>query len=496
MSYTPVSFGNFGGGLNLRDKEDAVSETEAIDDLNVVFTDRGSVKQRDGYTALTGSGLTNAVESIEPFYTTSGTKQVLCGCGTRLEAVNTSGTVVASATGLTSGGIWDFARFGSPGNEVAYAANANDTIRKWSGSAWSAPASMPKAGSIAVLAVDQGNRLVAGRFAVTNGGPDGSASSSNPSRVYLSDPGDPETWGTNNYIDFTPGDGENIMAVYAWRELLFVFKETKFFVIFGTTTDSTGQPIFNYRTVDTGVGLASTRAITGAADAVYFMSRRGVYRTSGNAPELVSGPIDPIWLGGASSYYTGGVIAHANITNCAMGTVNQRVYLGFPTSSANNRTLVYDTNYDWWTLWDTPAACINSFRVGDAEELVFGDASGSKKIMRHSSSYTNDNGSAITSRWRSGWFDYQISVEKTIRESKAWGKGTVGCSIAADFDTSVGTSDTLTFTTSLTEVLKPRAIRGTVFSTSFANSTLDNAWAVYRLAHHLREQRVPQVSVT
>ena len=47
--YNPFQFTDLSGGLNLRDKSDAVGEKEAVDLLNVTFTERGAVRQRDGY---------------------------------------------------------------------------------------------------------------------------------------------------------------------------------------------------------------------------------------------------------------------------------------------------------------------------------------------------------------------------------------------------------------------------------------------------------------
>jgi hypothetical protein len=40
--YKQVTFKDFSGGLNLRDKSDAVGEKEAIDLLNVTYTERGA----------------------------------------------------------------------------------------------------------------------------------------------------------------------------------------------------------------------------------------------------------------------------------------------------------------------------------------------------------------------------------------------------------------------------------------------------------------------
>ena len=242
-----VQFDRFDGGLNLRDKSDVVENNEAIDLLNVTFTERGAIKQRDGYVDLTGSDLTNRVDSLGTFATTSGTRHIIAGCGTRLEAINTSGSVVASKTGL-AGGPYTFARFAAPTTELTYAGNGTDTIQKWDGSNWTSGAAtatvngtaaqaMPKAASICITS--NTNRLVATGYGTgTTSGPAGTTS--NPSRVHFSNIGAPETWETDgnsgrgaNYVDLTPGDGEQIMAAVTWRDLVFVFKESKFFVFYG-----------------------------------------------------------------------------------------------------------------------------------------------------------------------------------------------------------------------------------------------------------------------
>jgi hypothetical protein len=523
---TSYPFQGFGKGLNLRDKPDAIDPAEAIDCLNVVFSDRGAIEQRPGYDNLTAA-LTNRVASLEPFYQSSGTKQLLAGCGTRLEALSSAGAVVASATGLTNA-VWDFVRFGKPNAEVAYAGNGSDGLRKWNGTEWTAPTAtvngeagkaMPKAGALAVWPAG-GNRLVATGFSTTTGGPGGATSS--PDHVWFSDAGDPESWHTKtpeeNDVQLMPGNGEPIKAVIAWRELIFVFKETVFFVFYGVGTNSEGSPEFLFRAVEAGVGMVSPRAVCVHHTGVYFMSRQGVYRTTGEEPELISSLIEPLWTRDVSPFFKGGTIEQGAITECAMGTHEDRIFLSYPTASTNNRTLVYDPQFEWWSLYSIPASCLVSFRPSSAPELVFGYASGEKMVGRHALTYTNDDGTAITSRWRSGWFDLANPDVKTLRSAKVWGSGVVEMGRDADFLNNSGPTEILEMEGTTGSVLGGEGtlggegilgdiaqdlleaylgtdVRGTTFSVIFSNETLNQDWSIHRIDHHLREVRMPSTAV-
>jgi hypothetical protein len=366
---------------------------------------------------------------------------------------------------------------------------------------------MPKAGSICVEMTD--NRLVCGGFSTTTGGPNGATSS--PSHVYFSEAGNPEAYESTAYVQFTPGDGEKVMAVIAWREFVFVFKETRFFVVYGTSVDSEGKPIFNYRPVEAGVGLASPRAVCVHPSGVYFMSRSGVYRTNGQEPELVSSLIEPIWSGDISPFYTGGTLAQGSITNCAMTAHEERIYLSFPSESANDRTLVCDPRFEWWSLLSLPASCLASFRISSAPELVFGYASGDNKVARHSSAYTNDDGSAIASYWRSGWFDLGSPDVKKLRASKVWGSGVAQMGLAVDFEQGTGSLVTLEMEDEsgvnwgaeewgefewaepkgLTGKQRRVSARGTTFSAYFENRVKDQEWSVHRIEHLIASVREP-----
>jgi|GEM_PF-4606657 hypothetical protein len=545
QDYQPFAFDDFSGGINLRDKADTVGDKEAIDLLNVTFTERGAIRQRDGYSDLTSADLTNRVDSISAYYTAGGVKQLVAGCGTRLEAIDTGGAIVASATGLTGPGPYSMARFAAPGSEHLYATNGVDAPRRWDGSAWTTPtatvngtaaSAMPKAGAFAVTAALPGstagsnanNRLVAGAYpaGATTSGPGGTAS--NPSRVHFSNAGDPLTWETDgagspvrgqNWRDLTPGDGEAILGIVSWQELTFIFKQTKFFVLWGESTAADGTPTFQIREVISGVGLAARGAVTVGRDGVYFLGLRGVYVTTGGPPQILSDKISPLWRGDPDIYYQGSPVNTSQIALARLAWMDDQLYVAVPTgaATANDRTLVYDTQHQWWSIYDVPAAAMCAFRRADRDELHFGYSATltPKRIGRIGLSILTDRGTAMTSRWRSGWSDYGQPVVKTFRETKAWAYGAVNVSFATDYNKAMTVNAGTVFNVpslwpapggtwadwiasnggnwpsagEVSDRMIRRAVQGTTFSTQFSNHPSTQTWAMHRVVRHLRETR-------
>lgn len=430
MPLTEFPFPRFAGGLNLRDQPDVVNPAQAIDLLDVTFTERGAVRQRDGYGLFTSVAGTNPYDSLVAFSKSDGTRQLVAGAGNRLEGLSAGGAVIASVS--TSASPHYFTRFGGPSVEAVYASNGTDPVRQWNGSAWSTPSWSGTTPTGRFVAVTQGdNRLVNARRSGTTAG-------DNPSTVRFSDPSTPTTFGANNWVDLTPGDGEPIMGMIAWREYLFVFKQTKFFVFSGTTDSGTGTPEFNYRPVDTGVGLCSSRALCATPYGVFFLTQRGVYLTDGSEPKLVSELLDPFWLGSPSDFYRSNLFNHSELDAPVMAWHRQQVFVAVPTggSDTNDRLLVYDPRYEWWSMWSLPCAGLASFPADGRPELFFSLATGSNHIGRQSQSYSQDNESPIAARWRSGWLDLDDPNVKSLKESKVWGKGNVWVSFTKDYESS------------------------------------------------------------
>lgn len=420
--FKPVEYPGFGRGLNLRDQPDVVAPDQALDCLNVLFTERGAVKQRPGFDKWTAAAAASPYDSLLAFYTASGTKQLVGGAGDSLRALNSAGVLVSAQA--TASSPHSMTRFGDPAAELLFAANGAEDIWQWDGAAWTQPVSTT---GKYVANYEKSNRLVNANFSGTTEG-------DNPSTVSFSEAGDPLTF-SGNTIDLMPGDGEEIMGVCQWRELFFVFKETKFFVFYGESEISTGQVEFLYRPISSGRGLVAPHAFAVANDGVYFLDRTGVYRTTGSEPALVSDALSGVFDQLVTpTFYSGSAVNYPHITNAQMAFVSDRIYLALPTLlTTNDRLFVFSTIDGWWSVHDIPAASLTAFRPGNTTDLMFGYAVGTKDIGRHYSGPVTDAGTNINSFWRGGWWNHQINGVHTLRQIILSGIGHCTTNYAVDF---------------------------------------------------------------
>jgi hypothetical protein len=433
MTWTTQGFNK---GLNLDDQIDQLDTATMIDGIDVVFTNRGTVKTRDGFDEFTSSEGTNRYDSMAAYYTTAGTNQLVCGAGNRLDVLNTSGGVVASSTSPTASPHY-FTRFGGPNNEVMYIANGTDTVRQWNGSAFSTPSWVTTTIDGKFLAVTPwDNRLVCAGF-------NGTTAGDNPNSVRFSNAGDPLTFKANNYVDLTPGDGEIITGVVVWNQRLIVFKQTKFFVFSTTNTDSAGEPIFSYNPVANNRGLYAPGAVAVNDDGVYFVDREGVYRTTGGSAVCVSDNIAPIFIGSPPESYGSGILETTQFSKVKASSFNSQIWVAFPAegSTFNDRVLVFDIVQNSWTIYAIDAGALCPWRISGRDEMMIAFSTGTKDIVRHSPAYTTDDGTTIIGRFRSGFTDAGSPDRKTVREFKVWGQGDLRYGVGVDYQSSSWVDD-------------------------------------------------------
>jgi hypothetical protein len=484
--YPQVEF----GGLDLRAAPDS---SACIDMLNVELDRPGAVRARDGFDNFTSVAEGARITNLAPFYSTDG-DQLLVAVNETDEAVayTTAGAVSSSQALAATTGVPSLVRWGTtgtggdsiivlPGNGAAsYIYNG-----AWSAITWSAY---------------DGDEFPLGAISPNDNRLALSGSTNEPGAVFFSNPGDFDTVVATNFVYLHPGDGHNISALANWGELLFAFKPHKFFVFYGNSTDTAGNPVFNYRAVNTGVGAVGSRAVATGRDALYFVSRRGVYRTRGGEPELVSAALDPLFTGqGISSFCQVSAINQAQVSLINCYFVNERLYVGVPTGSNTycDKTLVFDPRTDQWMVWDVPMGGISSFRIGDAEDLVFSYATGSNHIgrFRSSSPYTDDDGTAIVSRYRSGFSDYGSPYEKSVDATQLWGVGTPNFRWSADFG-SLDTAQAVTLGTSpaIASGWHRYGRRGTLLSWEVGASS--GAWTLHRAVPHIEASGTPTDQTT
>jgi hypothetical protein len=367
-------------GLNLLEDPNELGWEFAVDLLNVDFDDVGRVRTRDGARVFTAVAADAPIHSIAPFYTTDGDRQLVIvwgGASGGIAALDEDGVVIDSDSGaLFNSAHCSFARISTPGTEELWchinpAPGFFGTVRVWDGTAFvspvrSYPGTGPATGVGRYICVTGDGRLLEARVG-------GAAEGVSVSTVMVSDPHDPYTRHTDNYFELTPGDGEEVLGVCAWREFTFVFKQTKFAVLSPPRADASGQPLLVPRMV-LGEGIYAARGVAVAPHGVYFVNRRGVWLTRGGDPELVTARVDPVFRGTQVPLFEGAALNQEAIDVVALAWADNRLWVSYPSgvSTVNDALLVFDPSRDSWSLYDFNAASMAAFRAEGREELAFG----------------------------------------------------------------------------------------------------------------------------
>ena len=411
-------------GLRLIDQ--GVPDTPgAIDLLNVEPPQRGILRRRRGYSLIGSGGST--VEGLT-FSAANAAGHLIGAGGTLVTAFSTGGTTIDTQA-INNGEQFSFCSVGQPGAARTFGCNGED-IFSWDGSALSLlttaatvdgvgtnPFPVPRA----LASTSWDNRLMACGFADSSSGPDAIVSSD--SHVYFSDEGDPNTWSADWYEQLTPGDGEKIVAACRWRDYVFVFKQTRFFV-FHSTQLGTGEALFfNYFTVDTGVGAHGPGGVVAGRDGVYFLSRRGIYRTTGEDVQPIATDLDPLWTGEPCPFFSGSGMTNTSLDQAKLEMVGEKLVVSYPVGSAW-RQVVSDVRFGGWSYWNLPAASICSVPLGNEDRLWFTDGAD----LHKQGDDETDNEVDIQAFWQGPWETFGILGEKKIRQTRLFcaGRGAVG----------------------------------------------------------------------
>jgi hypothetical protein len=485
VPYQTVELPRF-AGLDYRSDPQEVAWLRAVDMLDVDLDEPGRVRARDGFDNFTQGTYTSRFWSVFPYYNSAGTKRVLAWQDSgEFRAFDQAGAL--TATSAATGNVppaW--ARYGDPTSEYVYGTTSvAKTIVGYSGSGFSV-VDLTVAGTINTHMTDVFSAIsmdVTGLRLALSGG------TTRPSRVWFSAQGGVGAWGTNDFVDVTPGDGDKIRALALWQSFMFAFKDTKYAVFYGETTDAAGDTEFNYRVVDTGVGLAARLGWAAHHTGLYFIAKDGIYRTTGGPPEKISDPIEPLWTGEMPATSSQSAIDHDLLANATATADRHRIYFAIPTTPFvnNSRLLVFDTRTQDWMMWTIQANGMTPFRFSDGDELLFAYANGANHVGRVSSAYTADDTATLAAHYRTGFADLGTPMsEKVVREWLLDGSGSPYLMVYTDDDSSVGTP-THQVSLSSGHGRHRRAYRGRNFGVRLYGEA---PWMVQRLAANVRAERV------
>lgn len=451
----PTPFTQFGGlRLDLPLDEIGGSSAYIIEDIEWNQSS-GAIVQRPGAKQLTGTP-GSAVYSVLFRHQNATLLAVRNSATKKLVAIDgTSGLEFKEISWPAEQHV-SLVRMSTPAGGYSYAFTDLVAPIKFDGTNFTTPTctvdgvagkAMPKTRN-ACTWPDGGYRLVIAGTNNSGGGINGPGGAvSTESHVWFSEPGNAEGWESTAYVQVSPGDGERITGCASWGGLIFVFKETRMFVFYAVATDEEGRPEFKFRTVDLGTKMIDTlnnnlagvpqnnhNCVAGDGG-LYYLTEDGVYLTRGGEPSLVSTALTPL----ANNSYLGGTLLLSEQpiwSKCRDITwFRHRLFITCR-NAGSYHLLVFNTMTGMWSTW---RAALNSIAVFEPSLSVpflgfAGDGTTGNNIYYYNPALTTDPSKAIAPVWQSGFYDLGTRDEKTLVESKLWGRGKVTLSAYSDLD--------------------------------------------------------------
>jgi hypothetical protein len=437
MRGIPLRQTDFTGGLNTKSAPYLVEANECRDCSNVVTTVRGSIKKRDGCTTFCSNftALNAGSTQIHALFgaygvPTAGDVLIAIDEDGEVYSVSTVGTATDINTAVFTGTPLDTAIIqagtGTAGSVGPIYFNNPTAAYRWIGTGtiatWVATSGTVPTGSYMVYFK---NRVwIAGN-------------TTNPSRLFFSDIGNPGVWPAANVVDFDPTDGDSITGIGTAGPYLLVFKKQKTWVVYDLDTGAN-------RVLSSQLGCAAYRSITETPIGTFFLSQdKGVWVTDGKSLKNISIKIDPT---------LDGIVAAQRKRACG-GFINDHYYLSIcTTGTTNNLTLDYDTTTSSWWKHTNTANQFALWRPATDQELFSAIPTAARVDKCYVIDQLQDNGANYTVQWTGPWlsvsgvYRHRYLQEpyrnKRIREIHVDGAGTVDAYISKDF----GLSSTLILT--------------------------------------------------
>jgi hypothetical protein len=152
-----------------------------------------------------------------------------------------------------------------------------------------------------------------------------------PGRIYVSVPGQVNTFPDNNYLDLIEDDQSPFTALYSWNRILFAFKENEMYII-----DIRPPNEAAWKVLDTkNIGVPGPDAVCEGPDGLFFATNEGIYKYDGGFKNITDTLISSAETDWAS-------------TSTKLGYDYTQDELVIKHAGAGGTNYVYDKYGRWW----------------------------------------------------------------------------------------------------------------------------------------------------
>lgn len=405
---------DFSGGWNPRDALSQIQDNESPDCMNITLDERGGVVKRLGLNRLgSGAGMSAAGQAI--FYWQGGGYTIVQeGAAVKKTSDFVTFTTIKTYSTSARAAFCDF-----QGKLVAV--HPVDKVATYDGTTWTDVGTSPKGAAIAVWQ----NKVWV------------SADPDNPSRVYASNAGDPATWTlASDFVDVREKDNAVVTALGAGQGMdisgrpgLLVFKAHS---VHRINDSRSGTTFGQYTTLHNEVGAASPNAIVSTTEGtICFVGVDGIYVTNGvDQPVPATPKLEPLFKATQLNF--------SKADKWCAGLYRDRVIFSLtrgPSQTTNNFSLEFSPVLGWVVPHSFGVAGMTSFQNNAVK--LYGLSPSAGKVFDMFVGGTDD-GSAITSRFQTRWFEPAGGYLMRMRRIRTEGRGSFQIYTKGDYTFSDG----------------------------------------------------------
>ena len=401
---------NFSDGLNLRDAALQLAFSESPDNWNVTLDERGGVAARLGYAKYNATAFGAAGDKTKKLFYWGTLRLHFTQAGASIYKDTGAGAVKT----FTTAARVDFADLAG----TLYVIHPIDGLfSSTDGTTFTAVAD-PDAPKGDVLYTWQNKLFAAGN------------PSANAARVAWSAAGDGLTWATTDFNDLRDKDNEKVVALQGTtgfdingRPGLLAGKRQSTYRIHDSATGA-------YQTIDTSVGPASALCMVNPVGVgrTVILSERGLFTTDGLSPlRPASERLEPFW--------DPTMVAMDKLDNWCVGSSDDRVRFSLTRfgSTVNDVAFEYHPELGWLVAGSNAMSCYSTY-LKDTRKLFGGSPSVDGRVYELDTGGTDD-GTAITSRFQTRWFEPNDGLLARIRRLRLEGRGAATMYVYRDFAT-------------------------------------------------------------